>query len=407
MQIIKLSVVFHREQRRILLACDFNIPLNNRIRRMREAYWSKTLNAWHIPCTREALTELATHTLHYAELDTSLLKEQLSRQDQPTRITALPAGAKPIIVSNLLPSEEPVRNFFRPDLISRENQQAFIAYQTQLQLKAYSMNTIKTYKNEFGAFLQTLKQRSAATLNREELKRYFLYCVVQLKLSENTMHSRLNALKFYYEQVLGQEKFFFDIPRPKKQLQLPKVLGEREIARLFNAIENKKHKAILFAAYSAGLRVSEVVNLKQRDIDTDRMQILIQNAKGKKDRYVMLSPVLLDVLRAYIRDCRPRPKEYIFESANPGEPYSDRSAQRIFQLARVKAGIKKEVSFHSLRHSFATHLVEKGIDIRFIKDLLGHFSIKTTTRYLHVKRENLVNILSPLDDIWNKGDLEI
>lgn len=104
----------------------------------------------------------------------------------------------------------------------------------------------------------------------------------------------------------------------------------------------------------------------------------------------------------------PAPSEGIyFESANPGEPYSDRSAQRIFQLARVKAGIKKEVSFHSLRHSFATHLVEKGIDIRFIKDLLGHFSIKTTTRYLHVKRENLVNILSPLDDIWNKGDLEI
>ena len=121
----------------------------------------------------------------------------------------------------------------------------------------------------------------------------------------------------------------------------------------------------------------------------------------------MLSPVLLDILRAYLKECIPRPRNYIFESPTPGEPYSSRSAQRVFQLAKEKAGIGKAVSFHSLRHSFATHLIEKGIDIRFIKDLLGHFSIKTTARYLHVKRENLVNIMSPLDDIWSKGGMEI
>jgi len=121
----------------------------------------------------------------------------------------------------------------------------------------------------------------------------------------------------------------------------------------------------------------------------------------------MLSPVLLDILRSYIKSSAPRPLKYIFESPVPGEPYSDRSAQRVFQMARQKAGISKQVSFHSLRHSFATHLIEKGIDIRFIKDLLGHFSIKTTTRYLHVAREKLVNIISPLDDIWGKGSLDI
>ena len=183
-------------------------------------------------------------------------------------------------------------------------------------------------------------------------------------------------------------------------------MGEKEIGKLFNALDNKKHKAILFTAYSAGLRVSEVVNLQLKDIDSDRMQIFIERAKGKKDRYVMLSPVLLDILREYIKTCTPPPVRYIFESPTPGEPYSDRSAQRIFQMAREKAGIAKAVSFHSLRHSFATHLLEKGIDIRFIKDLLGHFSIKTTTRYLHVKRESLVNIMSPLDDIFGKGFVE-
>ena len=132
------------------------------------------------------------------------------------------------------------------------------------------------------------------------------------------------------------------------------------------------------------------------------MQIFVERAKGKKDRYVGLSPVLLDILRAYLKQCKPRHVQYLFEGIEPGQPYCAKSAQRIFQVAREKAGIKNEVSFHSLRHSFATHLLEKGVDSRYIKDLLGHFSIKTTERYLHVRKEQLVNIVSPLDDLWKK-----
>jgi site-specific recombinase XerD len=225
-------------------------------------------------------------------------------------------------------------------------------------------------------------------------------------LKENTLHSRINALKFYYEQVLKREKFFWEIPRPKKQFILPKVLGEDEVAKQFNALGNLKHKAMLFAAYSAGLRVSEIVALKIRDIDSSRMQIRIENAKGKKDRYVNLSPVLLDVLRAYIRTYKPKPKKFLFESQQTGEAYPTRTIQRIFYLAKEKAYIGKTVGIHSLRHSFATHMLEKGIDIRYIKDLLGHFSIKTTERYLHVKREQLVNIISPLDDLWRSGKID-
>jgi len=192
---------------------------------------------------------------------------------------------------------------------------------------------------------------------------------------------------------------------PKKPLLLPKVLGEDELGRLFAALNNRKHKAILFTAYSAGLRVSEVVNLKLKHIDSSRMQLLIENAKGKKDRYVGLSIVLLDVLRKYILLSKARPKLYLFESIEPGVKYSSRSAQQIFLAAKQKAAISKSVTFHSLRHSFATHLLEKGIDIRYIKDLLGHFSIKTTERYLHVKKEKLVNIVSPLDDLFEKQNI--
>jgi site-specific recombinase XerD len=290
--------------------------------------------------------------------------------------------------------------------LSKENLQALQRFIEQMKLKAYSASTIKTYRNEFLQLLHLLNTKSVADLTSDDLRRYFLYCFKKLRLTENTLHSRINAIKFYFEQVLGREKFFWEIPRPKKPLKLPKVLSEQEISRLFNAARFLKHKAILFTAYSAGLRVSEIVNLQWKHIDRQRGQILIEQAKGKKDRFVGLSPVLEDILIAYYRQCKVKPLKYVFESDVQGEPYSARSAQAVFQQSKLKAGIKKEVGFHSLRHSFATHLLEKGTDVRFIQELLGHFSIKTTTRYLHVAKEKLVIIESPLDSLWKQGGID-
>jgi integrase/recombinase XerD len=178
------------------------------------------------------------------------------------------------------------------------------------------------------------------------------------------------------------------------------------LAKLFNSLTNKKHKAMLFTAYSAGLRVSEIVNLKIADIDSQRMQIFISRAKGKKDRVVNLSPVLLDILRKYIQDYKPRPKEFLFESEQIKTAYPTRTVQQIFANAKHKAGIRKEVGIHSLRHSFATHLLDKGTDIKYIKEILGHFNLKTTERYLHVSKKQLVNIVSPFDDLWKKQDID-
>jgi site-specific recombinase XerD len=274
------------------------------------------------------------------------------------------------------------------------------AMKERLRLRAYSDSTIRTYLNEMSQLLKALGNIPADELTSEHLKRYLVYCNEKLRLKENTLHSRINSLKFYYEQVLGRDRFFWEIPRPKKRLQLPKVFNEKELERIFAAVTNLKHKALLFTAYSAGLRVSEVVNLKLADIDSGRMQIRVENSKGKKDRYVGLSLLLLDVLRAYIKKNRPRPLTYLFEGEQAGEPYTSRSAQLVFQRAKNRAGIRKEVSFHALRHSFATHLLEKGVDIRYIKDLLGHFSIKTTERYLHVRKEQLITIVNPLDELY-------
>jgi len=163
---------------------------------------------------------------------------------------------------------------------------------------------------------------------------------------------------------------------------------------------------MLFTAYSAGLRVSEIVALKLAHIDSERMQILVENAKGKKDRYVNLSPMVLDILRAYIKQYSPRPKVYLFESEQTGDAYPSRTAQQIFSNAKNAAGIQKDVGIHSLRHSFATHLLDRGTDIRYIKDLLGHFDIRTTERYLHVSKHQLVNIISPLDELFKRNQID-
>ena len=276
----------------------------------------------------------------------------------------------------------------------------------QLKLKAYSSSTLSTYLNEMSQLLQALGDIPADDLQPAHFKRYLIYCLDKLGLKENTLHSRINAMKFYFEQVLGRERFFWQIPRPKKPLLLPKLLNETELRKLFNALTNKKHKAMLFTAYSAGLRVSEIVNLKIADIDSRSMQIFIGRAKGKKDRYVNLSPLLLDILRKYVKEYNPAPREYLFESEQILQPYPTRTIQQIFSNAKRMAGITKQVGIHSLRHSFATHLLDKGTDIKYIKDLLGHFNIKTTERYLHVSKKQLVNIVSPFDDLWKNEQIE-
>lgn len=332
----------------------------------------------------------------FAEVDTGLLRTYLlQRKNKKQDSMPVKKNEKP---ETLLPHKE-----IKPgDTIYPINAHVLEDMQELLLLKAYSPSTVRTYINEMSQLLKALGTLHADDLQPENLKKYLLYCAEKLGLKENTLHSRMNALKFYYEQVLGREKFFWKIPRPKKQIILPKVLSDVEIGRMFKSITNLKHKAIMFTAYSAGLRVSEVVRLRIKDIDASRMTLFIERAKGKKDRVVNLSPILLDILRVYLKKARPRPRTYLFESSVVGEPYSTRSAQAIFSMAKEKAGIQKNVSFHSLRHSFATHLLEKGVDIRYIKDILGHFNIKTTERYTHVSRRQLVNIVSPLDDLFSR-----
>lgn len=211
----------------------------------------------------------------------------------------------------------------------------------------------------------------------------------------------MNALKFYYEQVLGKDKFFWEIPRSKKKILLPKVISEQKILKGLLSIKNKKHQALIFTAYSAGLRVSEVVKLKIIDIDSDRMQIRIEQAKGKKDRLVTLAKTTLEMLREYVKTYQP--KLYLFEGQIKEQHYSARSAQEIFSFHVKAIGLPAYFSFHSLRHSYATHLLESGTDIKYIQELLFHNDIKTTLRYTHLSKKELGKIESPLDKIMRRN----
>ncbi len=407
MNIIQLNYLEHRGKAWIQVACPYDASFNQLMKKNGGIY-TRTHRSWLFDCERKIYEKLVTVLKSHYSIDISPLKEKLEARKKSGELpTPGHTGQTAKAGKTLLPAiKNPENNLKIFARIGSINKNVLPRMQQQLELKAYSPSTIRTYLNEMAQLLQKLGAIPADELKPEHLKRYFAYCYTQLGLTENTLHSRINAIKFYYEQVLGREKFFWEIPRPKKQLILPKLLNEKELGKLFNAVENKKHKAMLFTAYSAGLRVSEIANLKIRDIDSVRMQIFIERAKGKKDRYVNLSPVLLDILRGYIKNYKPRPKVYLFESEFTGGAYPVRTVQQIFSNAKRKAGISKDAGIHSLRHSFATHLLEKGVDIRFIKDLLGHFDIKTTERYLHVARQRLVNIISPLDDLFEKEKID-
>jgi site-specific recombinase XerD len=400
MKTIVLRPLFHRGHECIGIIFPPDQELNNQVKRIKGIKFSKTHSCWYLPMSRSSYDEVLCVLQEVATINHDDLKAYLTKKKLLIRVPEKP-------IEERLPSA-PLKQKQINILanISVDNAAELKKFTDHLLLKSYSASTIKTYRSELMQLLQVLKQKSVLTLTAADMKRYMLYAIREQQISENTAHSRLNALKFYFEQVLRKEKFFLEIPRPKKQQQLPKLLNELEIKRLFNALSNRKHKAMLFTTYSAGLRVSEVVNLKLTDIDSQRMTIFIENSKGKKDRYVNLSPVLLDILRQYVKLYDPAPKLYLFESEQRGGQYPIRTVQQIFYNAKHKAGIKKEVGVHSLRHSFATHLLDKGTDIRYIKDLLGHFNIRTTERYLHVSKQQLVNIVSPFDDLWKNENID-
>jgi site-specific recombinase XerD len=260
----------------------------------------------------------------------------------------------------------------------------------------YSEQTLKNYKSLFEEFINYYHKYDIGKIDEPMIKSYLRYLVTERKVSVSYQNQAINAIKFYYERILGGQRKVYYIDRPRREKTLPTVLSEEEVAGIISSVDNIKHKAILMTIYSAGLRISEAINLKIKDIDSKRMQIRVEQGKGKKDRYTLLSTKTLDILRKYFSEYKP--KQWLFEGQS-GEQYSSRSIQNILKAALAKTNIKKKVTVHTLRHSFATHLLENGTDLRYIQNLLGHDSSKTTEIYTHITTKGFDQIKSPLDKL--------
>ncbi len=264
-----------------------------------------------------------------------------------------------------------------------------------LETRRYSFNTAKTYTALFSNFIKYNAGKSLIEINELDIKDY-IHLIVKQGKSASYQNQVINAIKFYYEQVLDMPQRFYQIDRPNKVRKLPMVLSEEEVSRLLSVTTNIKHKSILVTIYSCGLRLSELLNLKLTDLQSDRHLLLVRDAKGNKDRTTILCEATLQLLRKYY--LMYKPKEYLFEGQNGGM-YSSKSVQNILQHSLSQAKIFKPASPHTLRHSFATHLLENGTDLRLIQSLLGHSSPKTTELYTHISTHSLKGVKSPLEKL--------
>ncbi len=271
--------------------------------------------------------------------------------------------------------------------------------ETELKIRNYSPKTRKAYLGAIRRFLGHIG-KPPAELNADDVRRYLLYLVDERGVSRSTLDQTYSALLFLFTQILHRPRVMTKIKRPRPEQKLPVVLSREEVRSLLESITNLKHKALLALIYAGGLRGSEAVRLRPEDIESDRMLIRVRGGKGRKDRYTLLSEYALSLLRDYWRLYRP--KGWLFPGASEGKHLSERTVQKAFERAKKKAGITKPATLHSLRHSFATHLLESGVDLRHIQELLGHKSLRTTQIYTHVAHEGLTHIRSPLDQIFSR-----
>ncbi|MEK6783132.1 MAG: site-specific integrase [Bacteroidota bacterium] len=364
--VIQLLPLWHRGVLSIAVHGRLNIYGNSLVRRFPHRLYSKTHGCWYVHYSPATL-DLLYQTL----AEVCLVQIPLSFEDAEKQ--------KAVSIGEKFPLPE--------------------GYRECLIRIRYSESTIRTYENQMRLFLMFLTPRPLDSLSTAIIDEYMLYLVEERKVSVSTQNTAINAIKFYLEHVQGGERKVYYVDRPMKDYILPVVLSEEEMRKLLWACPNIKHRCIMFLLYSGGLRISELLKLRWQDIDEDRMIIYIRGGKGGKDRITLLSKLALNYLRHYLSLYEP--KEWLFENPGGG-PYSSRSVNRFIHRYCFMAGIKKNASAHTLRHSFATHLLERGTDLRYIQTLLGHESSRTTERYTHVTKRGFEKLISPLDNL-NQG----
>ena len=357
---------YHRNKDVVIFNFDYNKELIKQIKTLQGVRWSQTKGKWYQPFSEFMLNEFFKRLKSFAYIDYSALTD----------------------ASKTRQARQPKKNENKVLLPE--------GYLDKLQQKRYSENTIRNYTSYMRDFVGSFAGRELENITIVEINEYILKLVNEDKISASQQNLRINAIKFYYEKVLGRTKQRIDIPRPKKTKKLPDVLSKEEVFRMIRLTKNTKHKSILMILYSCGLRRGEVCRLEVADVDSERGMIKIREGKGKKDRYVPLSKNILSTLRKYFKEMKP--DKWLFEGSRKG-PYSPQSVERVVKNAAERAGIRKNVYPHILRHSFATHYLEQGTDLRYIQEWLGHSSSKTTEIYTHVTNTDMNRFKNPLDDM--------
>ena len=342
------KIIKYRGESRIGVHFEKDADMIARIKQFEESKWSQQLKVWHLPDTEE-----------------NRIKFKLAT------------------ASSLLPSEE--------GIIQIEK------FQLWLRSKRYSERTINTYKDALKSFFVFFNTKAIADLTNEDVIKYNNEFILKNKLSASYQNQITNAIKLYFRTIKYTKIEIDKIHRPKRAKVLPNVLSKEEVKAILEAHSNNKHKMMLSLIYSCGLRSGELLALKPIHIDSKRNIVLLKNAKGQKDRITPLSPKILEMLRTYFKEYRPI--IYLFEGQKAGMPYDARSLQLVLKQALRKTKITKPVTLHWLRHSYATHLLESGTDLRYIQELLGHSSSKTTEIYTHVSTKSIQQIKSPFDDL--------
>lgn len=365
---ILLKKVLHRKKVQLLLVFPYNDFIISKIRKINGYTWSQTLKGWYINYTIKNV-EFIKETLRndvYFKLDTSIYN--VTHTNRTTKR--------------------------RPRRISDENKEIIRAYTKYLRGKCYSESTVKTYFTFVADFFDYIKDKPLTTLSNRDVEKFLEDIFIPRKYSISTHRQFISAIKLFkafYPECKIEE---VGLKRPKKSKILPTVLSKEEIIDLLRYTKNLKHRAVLAMIYSAGLRISELLNLELNHIDIDRRQIIVKNSKGRKDRNIILAQSFIPLMQNYLMSYEPK---IYFVEGKPFQKYSAESIRSFLHRATKIAKIKKRVTPHTLRHSYATHLLENGIDLRYIQELLGHAKPETTMIYTHVSKKDLLNIESPLD----------
>ena len=382
---LSIKTAQHNNLKVVQLHFEKNENLLQLLRNNKSLRWSQTMKCWYFSFSKDIKQEIfklvrGSAFLDYSAFEQEAILEKINASHPSSTLKTHQVELKPV---NLLQE------------LSEQGEKKLEEFKKWLRSKRYSDNTIKTYADALKTFLRYYANKAIAEINNNDVIKFNNDYILANKLSASFQNQIVNAVKLFFKKIELKNLDPELLHRPKRAKTLPNVLSKEEVKLILNAHNNIKHKAMLSLIYSCGLRCGELLKLKQEHVDSKRGVLIIKQSKGRKDRIAPLSHKIIELLRDYYKACKPQ--TYLFEGQNKGEPYDERSLQNVLKQSLEKVNISKPVSLHWLRHSYATHLLENGTDLRYIQEILGHSSSKTTEIYTHVSTKNIQKIVSPFD----------